>query len=1080
MKKSLLLTISILIFITAMLGAQVAYIAKAHAAGTQFVTNGSSSIGTFPSNLDFNSFRINTSSVNSASVTSISENFVGSDNTTLSDTSGWTTHINASVDDSFVQIPLGFNTSFNGSTYSSAFISSNTYITFGSGSGNYSGLSASNPAIPGVHMCAADNSYQKVFSKLDSSGVYRVRYEGNAGTSGTVGFPGIIYEAVFYQNQSYFDVHIGIQNRCTEDFVAPTITSVNSSTANGTYKVGDNINVTVNFSEPVTSVGNITATLETGDVDRTCTFTVTSATSGSCTYTVQAGDYSTDLNATISGSIRDIGNNFMSNFTPGTSLAANKNIAVDGRPPAVASVNSSTPNGSYRQGEVIPILVNFGEIVTMTGSGTPTLTLSTGSPATTEIEYVSGSGTSTYTFEYTVEASNYSSDLDYASVSALDLDGNTLTDDADNTSTSLTLPSPGASGSLGANRNIIIDNTKPDVTISSGSPQPTNTSPIPVTISFTESVTGLALSDFITTNATPTSLLGSGSSYTLSLVPSDQGAVDISLPADSVVDAAGNNNAVSNTLSRSYDSVQPTAALTTTSSDPTNESPIEVTATFSEYINNFDLNDVTVVNGTPSNFENVNGFIYTFEVTPTSQGDVEISLASGSGQDSADNDTQASNILEIEYDTVAPDIESISIDDTQLSIGDTATLTVVFTEPVSSFTTSNITSISSGTVFAFSTNDGGITWATTFTPDVDIEDSSNIITISKVGVEDQAGNSGSGSSDSSNYQVDTLRPTITSITSSVNDGRYSEGDVIDLIINFSENVTSNGDVEVILGTVPTNQSCTINVTNSDEATCDYVVQSGDAATHLDVLSVDGDIEDMFGNSMEVYEPIQNLAANKSIEVDNDGIESSVEADAPNGGDGNGDGILDWEQPNVASFYDDLSEGYVTIVGPEGSNFSNARWIEEETQDGSYKYPFGLIEFVLNGIEEGSVADFTLFIESDAEPTSYEIKKYFESNQTYENLEGAQISSLFIEQTQFLKVAYSIRDGSKYDIDGEVNGSIADPIGLALKPQILPRTGITLLSSLFTANVLVIFGAALLLLRRKENGDLVVDAGWSAK
>lgn len=113
---------------------------------------------------------------------------------------------------------LTFPTSFNGTSYNSVYIGSNTYITFGGGSSNYSGLSASNPNLPGVHMCAADNSYQKVFYKTNtavSPNTLTVRYEGNAATSGTVGSPGIVYEATFYANQSYFDVLIGSNNRCT-------------------------------------------------------------------------------------------------------------------------------------------------------------------------------------------------------------------------------------------------------------------------------------------------------------------------------------------------------------------------------------------------------------------------------------------------------------------------------------------------------------------------------------------------------------------------------------------------------------------------------------------------------------------------------------------------------------------------------------------------------------------------------------------------------------------------------------------------------------------------------------------------
>jgi len=46
------------------------------------------------------------------------------------------------------------------------------------------------------------------------------------------------------------------------DGVAPTVTSVNSSTTNATYKVGDTVSVQVNFSEAVTVTGTPQLTLE--------------------------------------------------------------------------------------------------------------------------------------------------------------------------------------------------------------------------------------------------------------------------------------------------------------------------------------------------------------------------------------------------------------------------------------------------------------------------------------------------------------------------------------------------------------------------------------------------------------------------------------------------------------------------------------------------------------------------------------------------------------------------------------------------------------------------------------------------
>jgi hypothetical protein len=122
---------------------------------------------------------------------------------------------------------------------------------------------------------------------------------------------------------------------CGTDETAPTVTSVNSDKTNGSYTTGEVIDIDVVFSEAVTSTGNVTMTCETGDTDRTCTFTVTNASTGTCNYTVQAGDTSADLNCVVSGTIADAATNAMSVFTATTTLAANKAIVIDTTVPTV-------------------------------------------------------------------------------------------------------------------------------------------------------------------------------------------------------------------------------------------------------------------------------------------------------------------------------------------------------------------------------------------------------------------------------------------------------------------------------------------------------------------------------------------------------------------------------------------------------------------------------------------------------------------------------------------------------------------------------------------------------------------------
>ncbi|MFA7285894.1 MAG: Ig-like domain-containing protein [Candidatus Paceibacterota bacterium] len=124
-------------------------------------------------------------------------------------------------------------------------------------------------------------------------------------------------------------------NFTTGDFTPPVVSSVSSSVDNNSYKEGEVIDIDVTFSEAVTSTGNVTVTLETGDVDRTCTFAITNSTTGTCNYTVQAGDNSEDLSATISGVIRDQATNLMVDFSPVSGLASLKNIVIDTTAPVL-------------------------------------------------------------------------------------------------------------------------------------------------------------------------------------------------------------------------------------------------------------------------------------------------------------------------------------------------------------------------------------------------------------------------------------------------------------------------------------------------------------------------------------------------------------------------------------------------------------------------------------------------------------------------------------------------------------------------------------------------------------------------
>ena len=107
----------------------------------------------------------------------------------------------------------------------------------------------------------------------------------------------------------------------------------------------------------------------------------------------------------------------------------------------------------YGIGDEVSVTVQFNEVVNVTG--VPQLTLETGSNDGVA-SYSIGSGTNTLSFIYTVTVGHSNSDLDYNSNSALVLNNGVIQDLAGN-NVALTLPSVGETGSLSANKSLVID-----------------------------------------------------------------------------------------------------------------------------------------------------------------------------------------------------------------------------------------------------------------------------------------------------------------------------------------------------------------------------------------------------------------------------------------------------------------------------------------------------------------------------------------------------------------------------------------------------------------------------------------------
>jgi hypothetical protein len=135
--------------------------------------------------------------------------------------SGWTAVITNTQDDANTLIPLGFNMTIYGATYSGVYVGSNDYVTWGSGQNAYNNYNFTTWGVPKLlHNMTSDNSWQYLQYK-QFTGYTRIRFEGNASTSGTVGSGNIVWEMTIVSpefsasGKTLIEVRTGINGRGT-------------------------------------------------------------------------------------------------------------------------------------------------------------------------------------------------------------------------------------------------------------------------------------------------------------------------------------------------------------------------------------------------------------------------------------------------------------------------------------------------------------------------------------------------------------------------------------------------------------------------------------------------------------------------------------------------------------------------------------------------------------------------------------------------------------------------------------------------------------------------------------------------
>lgn len=140
--------------------------------------------------------------------------FLGATAATL--TSGWSSISSSYGDDeSTASGAFGFSFSLAGTAYSSCFVGSNGYITFGSGASTYS-VSASNPSVPKVLFFGGDRSYSQVLTRAGTGSggkFFKIRWEGSAdyNSGSTDSFVEVtLFERHPFKAEQYLEVRYGL------------------------------------------------------------------------------------------------------------------------------------------------------------------------------------------------------------------------------------------------------------------------------------------------------------------------------------------------------------------------------------------------------------------------------------------------------------------------------------------------------------------------------------------------------------------------------------------------------------------------------------------------------------------------------------------------------------------------------------------------------------------------------------------------------------------------------------------------------------------------------------------------------
>ncbi|WP_288380518.1 Ig-like domain-containing protein [uncultured Massilia sp.] len=177
------------------------------------------------------------------------------------------------------------------------------------------------------------------------------------------------------------------------------------------------------------------------------------------------------------------------------------------------------------------------------------------------------------------------------------------------------------------------------------------------------------------------------------------------------------------------------------------------------------------------------------------------------------------------------------------------------------------------------------------------------------------------------------------------------------------------------------------------------------------------------------------------DIDNDGRPNSAEDPVPGAfgvtGDGNGDGIADSLQTNVASLATVVA-GNPFATLEVGGNYTLTSVSAGPVPTGlprNVKLPLGQLDFTINDVTPGGTVEVAIYVDA-----AQKVNSYFKLDNTGKWVNIAKSVTTVGTKT---KITFDLKDGGPLDSDGVANGRIVDPGGVALVTPLITSNGGTL-------------------------------------